>query len=135
MLIGGIGLTQFLLSAFPGLGWAPDGSGMTDNVKSFKPFRSQTSTYPYLIIVVLLFLFQTAFGVLTAHYVVEAGGLYGFDTRNILPYSITRSWHLQLSIFWIATAWLAAGMFMAPMLSKHEPKGSIGWSKFFVLPS
>jgi nitric oxide reductase subunit B len=30
---------------------------------------------------------------------------------------------LQLSIFWIATAWLAAGMFMAPMLSKHEPKG------------
>ena len=59
---------------------------------------------------------------LTAHYIVEQG-FYGFDLRNILPYSITRSWHLQLSIFWIATAWLAAGMFMAPMLSKHEPKG------------
>lgn len=123
MLVGGIGLTQFLMSAFPGLGWAPDGAGLQDNVKTFQPYRSQTSIYPYFIVVVLLFLFQTIFGVVTAHYVVEAGGFFGFDIRNILPYSITRSWHLQLSIFWIATAWLAAGMFMAPMLSKHEPKG------------
>ncbi|MCC7527337.1 MAG: cbb3-type cytochrome c oxidase subunit I, partial [Candidatus Melainabacteria bacterium] len=123
MLVGGIGLTQFLLSAFPGLGWAPDGGGLKDNVKTFQPFRSQTSIYPYFIVVVLLFLFQTIFGVVTAHYVVEAGGFFGFDIRNILPYSITRSWHLQLSIFWIATAWLAAGMFMAPMLSRHEPNG------------
>lgn len=123
MLVGGIGFTQFLMSAFPGLGWAPDGGGLKDDVKGFQPFRSQTSIYPYFIVVVLLFLFQTIFGVVTAHYVVEAGGFFGFDIRNILPYSITRSWHLQLSIFWIATAWLAAGMFMAPMLSKHEPKG------------
>lgn len=122
MLVGGIGLTQFLMSAFPNLGWAPDGTTLTDNVKSFKPFRSQTSIYPYFIVVVLLFLFQTVFGVVTAHYIVEAGGLYGIDIRDILPYSITRSWHLQLSIFWIATAWLAAGMFMAAMLSKNEPK-------------
>ncbi|PZM84137.1 MAG: nitric-oxide reductase large subunit [Candidatus Melainabacteria bacterium] len=123
MLVGGIGLTQFLMSAFPNLGWAPDGTTLTDNVKSFKPFRSQTSIYPYFIVVVLLFLFQTAFGVVTAHYIVEAGGLYGFDIRDLLPYSITRSWHLQLSILWIATAWLAAGMFMAPLLSKNEPAG------------
>ena len=122
MLVGGIGLTQFLLSAFPGLGWAPDGNGMKDNVKSYEPYRSQTSLYPYFTVVVLLFLFQTFFGVVTAHYIVE-NGFYGFDIRSIFPYSITRSWHLQLSIFWIATAWLAAGMFMAPMLSKHEPKG------------
>lgn len=123
MLVGGIGLTQFLMSAFPNLGWAPDGTAMSDNVKEFKPFRSQVSTYPYFAVVVLLFLFQTAFGVVTAHYIVEAGGLYGIDIRTVLPYSITRSWHLQLSIFWIATAWLAGGMFIAPMLSKHEPKG------------
>ncbi|HNB24446.1 MAG TPA: cbb3-type cytochrome c oxidase subunit I, partial [Candidatus Melainabacteria bacterium] len=127
MLVGGIGLTQFLMSAFPNLGWAPDGAGMTDNVKSFKPYRSQTSLYPYFVVVVLLFLFQTAFGVVTAHYIVEQG-FYGFDIRSIFPYSITRSWHLQLSIFWIATAWLAGGMFIAPMLSKHEPK----WQHWLV---
>jgi nitric oxide reductase subunit B len=28
-----------------------------------------------------------------------------------------------LSIFWIATAWLAAGIFVGPMVSKTEPKG------------
>ncbi len=122
MLLGGIGLTQFLLSAFPGLGWMPDGKGMVDNVKSYQPLRSQTSLYPYFTVVVLLFLFQTIFGIVTAHYIVEQG-FYGFDIRSILPYSVTRSWHIQLSIFWIATAWLAAGMFMAPMLSKNEPKG------------
>lgn len=122
MLVGGIGLTQFLLSAFPGLGWAPDGKGLVDNVKTYQPYRSQTSLYPYFVVVVLLFLFQTFFGIVTAHYIVE-NGFYGFDIRSIFPYSITRSWHLQLSIFWIATAWLAAGMFMAPMLSRHEPKG------------
>ncbi len=122
MLVGGIGFTQFLLSAFPGLGWMPDGKGIVDNVKSYVPYRSQTSLYPYFVVVTLLFLFQTIFGVVTAHYIVEQG-FYGFDIRDIFPYSITRSWHIQLSIFWIATAWLAAGMFMAPMLSKHEPKG------------
>ncbi|MBS2009291.1 MAG: cbb3-type cytochrome c oxidase subunit I [Cyanobacteria bacterium SZAS TMP-1] len=123
MLVGGIGLTQFLLSAFPGLGWAPDGGEMKDNVAGFKPYPSQKAIYPYFVVVCLLFLVQAAFGVVTAHYVVEAGGFYGFDTKSILPYSITRSWHLQLSILWIATAWLAGGMFIAPMLSRHEPRG------------
>ncbi|HEX8872013.1 MAG TPA: cbb3-type cytochrome c oxidase subunit I, partial [Candidatus Acidoferrum sp.] len=40
----------------------------------------------------------------------------------ILPYSVTRTWHVQLGIFWIATAWLAAGLFIGPLVSKHEPK-------------
>jgi nitric oxide reductase subunit B len=124
-LIGGIGLAQFLLGAYPTFGWSKDKAddGLVDNVKSFLPTRAQRSVYPFLLVVVLLFLFQTAFGVVTAHYIVETAGFYGIDIRSILPYSITRSWHLQLSIFWIATAWLAGGMFIAPMLSQHEPQG------------
>ncbi len=124
MLIGGIGLTQFLMNAYPELGWAKDSSTtqIDNNVKDFKPFPSQRALYPYFVVTILLFLFQVTFGVVTAHYIVEATGFYGFDIRSILPYSITRSWHLQLSIFWIATAWLAGGMFIAPLLSKHEPK-------------
>jgi len=31
-----------------------------------------------------------------------------------LPYSVARTWHTQLGIFWIATAWLATGLFVAP---------------------
>ena len=26
-------------------------------------------------------------------------------------------------MFWIATAWLAAGLFIGPLVSEHEPKG------------
>ena len=29
---------------------------------------------------------------------------------------------MQLGIFWIATAWLAAGLFIGPLVSGHEPK-------------
>lgn len=125
MLIGGIGLTQFLLGLNPNLGWEASEAAdkLVDNVKDYVPTPSQKAVYPFLAVVVLLFFFQTAFGVVCAHYMVESAGFYGIDIRSILPYSITRSWHLQLSIFWIATAWLAGGMFIAPMVSKNEPKG------------
>jgi nitric oxide reductase subunit B len=66
-------------------------------------------------------------GVVTAHYFVEATGFYGFDIRELLPTTITRSWHLQLSIFWIATAWLAAGLFIAPFIGEREPKYQALW--------
>jgi len=39
-----------------------------------------------------------------------------------LPYAISRTWHVQLAIFWIATSWLAAGLYFAPAISGHEPK-------------
>ncbi|RPI04180.1 MAG: nitric-oxide reductase large subunit, partial [Ignavibacteriae bacterium] len=40
-----------------------------------------------------------------------------------LPYVVTRTWHVQLGIFWIATAWLAAGLYIAPAVSGIELKG------------
>src|SRR5664280_118719 len=43
------------------------------------------------------------------------------DSRY-LPYAVTRTWHLQLAIFWIATSWLATGLYVAPAVSGHEPK-------------
>jgi nitric oxide reductase subunit B len=52
----------------------------------------------------------------------EGDGFYGIKLSQILPYSVTRTWHVQLGIFWIATAWLAAGLFIGPLVSKLEPK-------------
>jgi nitric oxide reductase subunit B len=40
----------------------------------------------------------------------------------VLPYSLTRSWHTQLAVLWIATAWLGTGLYIAPAISGHEPK-------------
>jgi nitric oxide reductase subunit B len=40
----------------------------------------------------------------------------------VLPYSLTRSWHTQLAVLWIATAWLGTGLYIGPAISGHEPK-------------
>ncbi|HEY8504138.1 MAG TPA: cbb3-type cytochrome c oxidase subunit I, partial [Gemmataceae bacterium] len=34
-----------------------------------------------------------------------------------------RTWHIQLGLFWIATAWLGAGLFIGPLVSNAEPRG------------
>jgi len=83
---------------------------------------SQKATLKYFWIVTLLILVQVIMGVITAHYGVEGQGLYGIPLANILPYSISRTWHVQLAIFWIATSWLATGLYYAPVISGHEPK-------------
>ncbi len=83
---------------------------------------SQKATVKYFVVVTLLFLVQIVMGMLTAHYGVEGGGFYGFPLQDYLPYVVTRSWHTQLGIFWIATAWLASGLFIAPFICGYEPK-------------
>ena len=60
-------------------------------------------------------------GIITAHYSVEGGGFYGIPLDRYLPYAVSRTWHLQLGIFWIATAWLAAGLYIGPSVGT-EPR-------------
>ncbi|WP_019537899.1 nitric-oxide reductase large subunit [Proteiniphilum acetatigenes] len=92
------------------------------------PLMNQTITpsmwavKKYFWIVNLLILIQVLLGVITAHYGVEGDGFYGINIAKFIPYSITRTWHIQLAIFWIATAWLATGLYIAPSLSGRDPK-------------
>ncbi len=83
---------------------------------------SMKATAKYFWVVTALFVVQMLLGIVTAHYAVEGQGLYGLPLVDYLPYSITRTWHTQLSVLWIATAWLATGLYVAPLLSGHEPK-------------
>ncbi|MEP7211882.1 MAG: nitric-oxide reductase large subunit [Acidobacteriota bacterium] len=83
---------------------------------------SQKATVKYFFVVSLLFLLQIVMGIITAHYGVEGGGFYGIPLQDYLPYVVSRTWHTQLGIFWIATAWLAAGLFIAPYICGYEPK-------------
>jgi nitric oxide reductase subunit B len=83
---------------------------------------SQKATVKYFLVVSLLFLLQIVMGIITAHYGVEGGGFYGIPLQDYLPYVVSRTWHVQLGIFWIATAWLAAGLFIAPYICGYEPK-------------
>jgi nitric oxide reductase subunit B len=94
----------------------------TDPLESWKSTASQLATLKYFWVVALLILVQITLGVVTAHYGVEGDGFYGIKLSEILPYSVTRTWHVQLGIFWIATAWLAAGLYIGPLVSGKEPK-------------
>ncbi|MEA4903264.1 MAG: nitric-oxide reductase large subunit [Petrimonas sp.] len=83
---------------------------------------SMRATKKYFWIVNILILAQVLLGILTAHYGVEGDALYGINIAGFLPYSITRTWHVQIAIFWIASAWLATGLYIAPSLSGKDPK-------------
>lgn len=95
----------------------------TDPLHSWKATPSQHATIKYFWIVAALILVQMLLGVVTAHYGVEGGGFYGIPLAKWLPYSVARTWHVQIGLFWIATAWLGAGLFIGPLVSDVEPKG------------
>ncbi|MCC6587317.1 MAG: nitric-oxide reductase large subunit [Bryobacterales bacterium] len=94
----------------------------SDPLGAWSATPSQRATLKYFFVVAALMLVQIVMGVITAHYGVEGNGFYGIKLAEILPYSVTRTWHVQVGIFWIATAWLAAGLFIGPLVSGHEPK-------------
>ena len=93
-----------------------------DPFLGLQPTPSQRATIKYFLVVVILWGVQILMGAITAHYGVEGQGFYGIPLDKYLPYAITRTWHLQIAIFWIATSWLATGLYVGPAVSGHEPK-------------
>ena len=83
---------------------------------------SMRAVAKYIGVIVLLFIVQVLLGALTAHYTVEGQRFFGVPLGAILPYSLTRTWHIQTAMFWIATAFLAAGLFLAPVIGGKEPR-------------
>ena len=94
----------------------------TDPLLGLHPTPSQRATVKYFFVVAALWVVQVALGAITAHYGVEGSGFYGIPLDKWLPYAVTRTWHLQIAIFWIATSWLATGLYIAPAVSDREPK-------------
>lgn len=84
---------------------------------------SQKALSKYLLLVVGLFTFQVMLGGFTAHYTVEGQSFYGINVSEWFPYSLVRTWHIQSALFWIATGFLAAGLFLAPIINGgKDPK-------------
>ena len=65
---------------------------------------------------------RSSSGIITAHYGVEGTAFYGIPLAKVLPYAVARTWHVQLGIFWIATAWLAAGLAIAPSVGARAAR-------------
>jgi nitric oxide reductase subunit B len=83
---------------------------------------SMKATRKYFFAVAGLILLQIGMGIITAHYAVEGQSLFGIPLSEVLPYVVSRTVHTQVGIFWIATAWLATGLYVAPLLGGREPK-------------
>lgn len=93
----------------------------TDPLLSAASTPSQRATLKYFWLTAALVLVQITMGVITAHYGVEGSGFYGIPLAEVLPYTVARTWHLQLGIFWIATAWLGTGLYVGPAVG-GEPR-------------
>jgi len=122
-----------LLIGIGGLIWYQSFKKGTDeeihNAPKDDPFDNITMTpsmkslWKYCAVVILLFILQVLLGGALAHYTVEGQNFYGFPLSKILPYSLARTWHIQTALFWIATSFLTAGLFLAPMINGgKDPK-------------
>ncbi len=120
-MIGGIGLLGWHYAVYHGKDRAPP-PPLNDPLRAITVTPSMKATAKYFWVVMALFLTQILLGAMTAHYQVEGREFYGFQLADVLPYSLTRSWHTQLAVLWIATAWLGTGLYIAPAISGYEPK-------------
>src|SRR5262249_1323807 len=134
-LLGGIGLLLAAYGRYSGLiGW----HGMEERRLRFVPpgqvplTPAQRSTAWYFFVVAALLFMQTLLGGATAHYHADDGSFFGLDLAQVLPYNLTRTWHLQLALFVVSAAFLAGGIFLVPLVAGREPRGQ-GFLSYLLL--
>ncbi len=98
-----------------------EGYPSTNPMAAVQPTASMRGVVKYIWIVAVLLALQIALGAVTAHYAVEGHDFYGILLSEVAPYALTRTWHVQLAVLWIATAWLGAGLYLAPLIAGFEP--------------
>lgn len=122
-LIFGVGLVIWVWAFFTKHDYEEPELPTRDPLTLVKLTPSQKALGKYLLVVAALFFVQVMLGGFTAHYTVEGQDFYGIPVSEIFPYSLTRTWHIQSAIFWIATGFLAAGLFLVPMINGgQDPK-------------
>lgn len=84
--------------------------------------KAQKATAWFFLIVSLLFLVQTLVGAAVEHYRAQLSSFFGIDLAQVLPFNLARTWHVQLALLWPTAAFLAAAIFLAPIISGREPK-------------
>jgi nitric oxide reductase large subunit len=124
-LIGGTGLMFAIYGRWSrAIGWHAEEAPVLDfrQPDEVRLTPSQKAACLLFATILVLFLLQALVGALTEHYREELTGFFGIDMGQLLPYTVSRTWHLQLSLFWTAGAFLAGGIFIAPLITRREPK-------------
>jgi len=96
-----------------------------ENVNGFAPSKTQRAAFKFFFVAILLFLLQVLSGVLTINEFVDFLGYFGIHLSGAIPITVTRSWHLMLSLYWISACWIASSIFILPLLAKKEVPGQL----------
>lgn len=122
VLLGGIAAVLLAFGKFDYLGWITRGHHVHPQVIPGQASRGQRALVKFFVVVMLLFLMQTLVGGAVSHFRADPGSFYGFQLERIFPSNLLRAWHLQTAIFWIATAYVAAALFLGRSLRADEPR-------------
>ena len=122
-LLGGTATVLLAFGKFDYLGWKARPRYLHPKILGVNITPAQRATLKYFAVVAFLLLAQTLVGGAVAHYRADPGTFYGFDLAAWLPSNLLRTWHLQLAIFWIATAYVAGALFLAAALGGGDPAG------------
>ncbi len=121
-LLAGTAIVLLAFGRLGFLGWRNAGVALHSQLHPASD--AQIATLKFMGAASLLFLAQALVGGGTAHYRADPSSFYGFDLASFLPSNLLRTWHLQLAIFWIATAYIGGALFVGSMLAGRDPPGS-----------
>ncbi len=99
----------------------------TDRVDGFHPTPTQRATYKFFAVAALLFLVQVLAGVMAIGDFVGLFATLGIEINSQIPVTVSRAWHSQISILWIAVCWFAATIWVMPLICRPEPRGQLRW--------
>ena len=106
-----------------------------DVVGASHPTPTQRACYKFFAVAALLFLVQVLAGIFAISDFVGIFDRMGIAVDKVLPVTVTRAWHTQISILWIAVCWFAATIWILPLICRPEPGGQLRWinSLFWLL--
>jgi nitric oxide reductase subunit B len=122
-LLGGTGLLLGVFGRWRDLGWEwrATTSLVFRRPADVRLTASQRACAWFFLVMASLFLVQVMVGAASQHYRADVSNFFGFDLARWLPYNLVRTWHVQLSILWVAVSFLAAGIFLVPMIAGPDP--------------
>jgi nitric oxide reductase subunit B len=80
---------------------------------------TQRGTYKFFALAIICFGLQVLAGMISATDFIRP---FGFDLNNLIPFSVARSYHTLLQIYWFFMCWVGYTIFFLPRLAKI-PKG------------
>jgi nitric oxide reductase subunit B len=126
VLLAGIATVLLAFGKFDFLGWFSRGQHVHPHLIPGQSSAGQNALVKFFAVVAFLLLTQSLVGGAVAHYRADPGSFYGLDLTRIFPSNLMRTWHLQMAIFWIATAYVAAALFLGRSLRREEPRWLAG---------